>query len=128
MEQIWKVAALCLIGAILAALLKKTGPELAILLSLAVVAVVSAMLLQVLNEVFAFARQLMELGGVLPEMFRPLIKTVAIALVSRLGSELCRDAGEGALASVVDMFGAFGAVLVALPLFEAVWDMLRAML
>ena len=62
MEQIWKVAALCLIGAILAALLKKTGPELAILLSLAVVAVVSAMLLQVVDEVFAFARQLMELG------------------------------------------------------------------
>ena len=128
MEQIVKVAALCLIGAILGAVLKKTGPEQAAMISLALTIVVGSMLLQLLDDILSFVQKLMELGGLLPQLFRPLFKTVAIALVSRVGCELCRDADSAAAASLVEICGAFGAVLAALPLFETVWDMLQGML
>ena len=58
----------------------------------------------------------------------PLFKTVAIALISRTGADLCRDAGEGAMASLVETAGAFGAVVVSLPLFGAVWELLSGMI
>ena len=128
MEQIVKVAALCLIGAILGAVLKKTGAEQAAMISLALTIVVGAVLLQLLDDILSFVQKLMELGGLLPQLFRPLFKTVAIALVSRVGCELCRDADSAAAASLVEICGAFGAVLAALPLFETVWDMLQGML
>ena len=128
MEQMWKITAVCLIGSILAVLVKKTGPDVGIAVSLAVVGVVSVMLLQLGGNAVSALRQMLEVSGLLPELFRPLVKIMGIALLSRMGSDLCRDAGESAIASLVETFGAFGAVAVSLPLFAAVWDMLRSML
>ena len=66
-------------------------------------------------------------GGLPPELLAPLVKTLGIALVSRLGTEICRDAGQGAMAAVLETAGAFGAVLVSLPLVRAAWELLRSL-
>lgn len=123
-----KVTALCLVGAVLAALLKKSSPELALLLALAACAAVLLALVRGVETVTAFVREVMQWGGVESALFAPLFKTVAIALISRTGADLCRDAGEGAMASLVEMAGAFGAVVVSLPLFGAVWELLSEMI
>lgn len=128
MEQVWKGAALCLTGAVLAAVLKKKTPELALLLALAVVAVVAAVLIRVIDNIVTVMEHIMRLGNLPAELFGLLFKTVGIAMVSRLGSDLCRDAGEGAMASVLEISGSLGAIVVSLPLFEAVWDMLQSVL
>ena len=80
------------------------------------------------RTVTAFVREVMQWGGVESALFAPLFKTVAIALISRTGADLCRDAGEGAMASLVETAGAFGAVVVSLPLFGAVWELLSGMI
>ena len=121
MDTAAKVAAVCLMGTLLAALLKKTSPDMALLLALAVCAAVLAALCRGLEEVMAFLRQLLAWGGLSAELFVPLLKTVGIALVSR-------TAGEGAMAGLVETAGAFAAVLVALPLFRAAWQMLEGLL
>lgn len=122
---VFSAAAVCLIAAILSALLRKNGSELAILLSLAAVLSVSILLSDAAGRIIAFIRQMIQLGGLESELFTPLLKTVAIALVSRISSEICRDAGEGALGTMVEIAGSFGAILVSMPLFEAAWDMLQ---
>lgn len=128
METAAKVVAVCLLGTMLTALLKKTSPDTALLLALAVCAVVLAALAKGLEEVMTFLRELLDWGGVSAELFVPLLKTVAIALISRTGGALCRDAGEGAMAGLVEMAGAFAAILVSLPLFRAAWQMLEGLL
>ena len=109
METVLQIAAVCLVGAVLAAVLRQRSPEAALLLGLAVCAVVAAA------------------GGLPPELLAPLVKTLGIALVSRLGTEICRDAGQGAMAAVLETAGAFGAVLVSLPLVRAAWELLRSL-
>ena len=128
MEQVWKGAALCLVGGIFAALLKKKTPELAIMLSVAVVIVVGTELLQTMRTVTAMIESMAQLQNLPQDLFAPLLKTVAIALVSRLGSDLCRDAGESAMASLLDICGSFGAIVASIPLFKAAWDMLQSIL
>lgn len=128
MEYIVKVAAICLLGAVLALLLKKSNPELALLLALAACAAVLAIVIGGLGDVYTFLEELILWGGLSTDIFSPLWKTVGIALISRAGTELCKDAGENAMASMVEMTGAFGAILVAMPLFQAVWDMLRSLI
>ena len=123
-----KAAAVCLLGALLATLVKKTSPDMALLLTLAVCAVVLTALVRGLEEITAFLQELLERGGLSAELFTPLLKTVGIALVTRTGGALCRDAGEGAMAAVVEMSGAFAVVLVSLPLFRAAWQMLEGLL
>ncbi len=123
-----RFCALCVTGALLAVLLKRTNPDMALLLALAVCGAALLLLAEPLEEIRDFLTQLAG-GGQLPaEGFVPLVKTVGVALVSRTGSDLCRDAGEGAMASLVETAGAVIAILVSLPLFQAAWDMLRGLL
>ena len=109
-------------------LLKRTNPDMALLLALAVCGAVLFLLAEPLGEIRDFFTQLSDWGGLPTELFAPLVKTVGIALVSRTGSDLCKDAGEGAMASLVETAGAVTAILVSLPLFQAAWDMLRSLL
>ena len=107
METVVQIAAVCLAAAIRGAVLRQHSPE-------------TAAVLDMLKELAA--------AGGLPEgLFTPLVKTLGIALVSRLGGEICRDAGQGAMAAVLDTAGAFGAVLVSLPLVRAAWELLRTL-
>ena len=96
-----------------------------------ILAAVTAVLLFLggpLEELTAFLRELGERGGVTAELFEPLYKTVGIALVVKVGGSLCRDAGESALASVVETAGAVCALLVSLPLLRAVLALLGELL
>ena len=127
METVLQIAAVCLVGAVLAAVLRQRSPAAALLLGLAVCAVVGALLLRGLADVLDMLEDLAAAGGLPPELLAPLVTTLGIALVSRLGTEICRDAGQGAMAAVLETAGAFGAVLVSLPLVRAAWELLRSL-
>ena len=124
MEQVFQVTALCLVGALLAVVVRRGSPELALLLTLAAAAAVLLALAEPIRELMTFLTELGERSGVSRELFVPLYKTVGIALVVTVGGELCRDAGESALAAVVETAGAVCALLAALPLLRAVLSLL----
>ena len=124
MEQVFQVTALCLVGALLAVVVRRGSPELALLLTLAAAAAVLLALAEPVRELMTFLTELGERSGVSEELFVPLYKTVGIALVVKVGGELCRDAGESALAAVVETAGAVCALLAALPLLRAVLSLL----
>lgn len=128
MSELGKIAALCLIGVVLTLLLQKNHPEIAILLALAICGGVLLFSLSGMKAVLTLLDQMAQAGGLSEDLLRPLVKTVGIALITRTGAELCRDADQKALASVVETAGAFGAIVVSIPLFGAVWELLRGML
>ncbi len=128
MEAVVRLAAVCLIGAVLTSLLRRTVPGLSLLLTLAVCLAGAALLFEPLEAVRAFWQEAAAWGEIPVQLFVPLFKTLGIALVCRTGAELCRDAGEGAMASVLETVGAVAAVWVSLPLFEASWELLRSLL
>ena len=123
-----QAAALCVIGALLAVVVRRGSPETALLVTLAAAAVVLLFLSGALEELTDFLRELAENSGVSLALFGPLYKTVAIALVVKVGAGLCRDAGESALASVVETAGAVCALLVSLPLLRAVLELLMELM
>ena len=124
MEQILQITALCVVGSLLALTIRRGSPESALLLALAAAVLVLLVLLESLGELTSFFMQLAEHSGLPSELFVPLYKILGIALVVRIGSGLCQDAGERALASVVETAGAICALLTALPLLRAVLSML----
>lgn len=124
METVFRIAALCIIAALLTLVVKRGSGELAMLLSLAAVTAVLLSLAGALEELVAFLRTLGQRSGLPEELFLPLYKIVGIALVVKAGGNLCRDAGESALAAALEMAGSVCALLVALPLLQAVLDLL----
>ena len=91
MDTVLRLAALCLLGALLAVLLRRGGGELALLLVLAVCGVAIALLLEPLGQLRDFWEEASTWGQLPEQLFQPLLKTVCIALICRTGSDLCRD-------------------------------------
>lgn len=120
--------AITILGAMLALFLRHNSPDMGFMVTLAVCAVVLAAILVPLEDVLALARQMMAWSGLPEDIFTPLIKTMGIGLVCRIGGDLCRDAGQGAMASLVETGGALAAILVCVPLLQAVWDVLQSLI
>lgn len=49
-----------------------------------------------------------------------LLKAMGICFLTQFASDTCRDAGESALASKVELAGKISVVLIALPLFQSI--------
>lgn len=120
METALQITAVSVLAALLGLLLKKGSPELAMLLTLAAVTAAFLCLTGLLEELMDFLEELSAATGVDGELLVPLYKTIGIALVVKMGGSLCRDAGESALASVIETAGTVCALLVAVPLFRTV--------
>ena len=120
MELSVQAAALCVVAALLALVVRRGNPETALLLTLGATTAVLLSLAGSLETLADFLGSLVEESGLSRELFIPLYKTVGIALVVKIGGSLCRDAGESALSAVVETAGAVCALLTALPLLRAV--------
>ena len=84
MEVFLRVAAVCVVGAVLAVFLKNDSPELGLLLALAVCAVVMIAMTGPIKDILDMLRQMMAWSGIGAEVFEPLVKIVGIALICRI--------------------------------------------
>ena len=128
MAQLFQIVALCVVSAVLLLVLRKTTPELGLCLSLLTVALVGCFLLGSVGELLELLCRLTRLSGVADGLFLPLYKILGVALVARVGERLCADAGDSALAAVVETAGSVCALLCALPLLETVLELLMELL
>lgn len=120
MEEMLRVAALGVAAALCAVVVKRNVQELGIVLALAAGAVILAFAFGAIGSIRTLMDRLGELAGLSPSVLKPVIKTVGIAIVAKIASEVCRDAREGGIASFVELSGAALALFTALPLLEAV--------
>ena len=122
--ELMKLAALCAVCVLPVALLRKTAPEQALLLIIAVLAVALARCLALAAPVLEEVRALFGRAGIDTMHVSVLLRTTAAALVTRLCADLCKDGGSQALASAVEIAGAVAALAIAMPLLKAVIELL----
>ncbi|MEG0397104.1 MAG: SpoIIIAC/SpoIIIAD family protein, partial [Oscillospiraceae bacterium] len=53
---------------------------------------------------------------------KAIIKTLGVCYVTQLASDSCKDAGQSAIASKVELSGKVFIVIISLPLFEDLID------
>lgn len=122
--ELLKLMGLCIFCLAPVLLLKKKTPELALLLTLAVLAAALARSLLLAAPVLERLGALFDRAGVEGTHLAVLLRAVGAALVTRLGADLCKDGGSQALATVVELAGGAAALLITMPLLEAVVDLL----
>lgn len=119
-----QVAALAAIGAVCAAAIKKQTPDVALVMTLCAATLILTVAMTAFRPVRELMDTLAERAGLSVAVLSPVIKTVGVSILTRVTAELCRDAGEGGLASAVEIAGGACALLVCLPLFEAVLELI----
>ncbi|MBQ8515735.1 MAG: stage III sporulation protein AD [Ruminococcus sp.] len=117
-------AALCIIGAVIATLLKRYCREQAVFASIAVCVIV---VLAVITSIVPIAEKmelLFEQTQLDTSYLKALWKAVGICYMTGLAADVCRDSGEQALASVAELWGRVSLLLLSLPMIE---ELLRLM-
>ena len=128
MEAMAKLAAVGVTAVVLSAVLKKNTPELALLLALAAGLWMLALAADGLGAAVALMKELADQAGLSEVLLEPVVKTVALSILTRLTAEICRSAGEGGVAAFVETAGAALALLAALPLVRAVAQLMGELL
>ena len=128
MELMVRAAAVGVTAAVLGAVLRRHTPELGLLLVLAAGVWIMGLCAGALGAGLELLRELSQLTGAEDELLRPVVKTVAISLLTRLTVEVCRGAGEGGIAAFLEVAGTVFALGVSLPLIRAVVVLMGEML
>lgn len=120
---------ICL-GALLACaaalLLKRDNPVGGFFVTLAFCAAALLALLPVIGAVVEQGKNILENTGLDVKLFAPLLKVLGVTICTRISAELCRDAGQDAVAAKLELAGAAVGVLCTLPLAQRVLELVGA--
>ena len=118
--EVMKLAGLCVVCLLPVVLLRKSTPEQAMLLTIAILLTVLVRCLQAAVPVLEKIEGLFAQAGIETLYVSVLLRTVGAAILSRICADLCKDGGSQSLAGAVEIAGAVASVLIAAPLLEAV--------
>ncbi len=124
MSAMLQIAALAIIAAIAANILRRGAGELVIPLVLGAGGLILLLVADTLGEILETMNRLASLAQLDGNYITPVAKTVALAILTRITGELCRASNEGGLAAFVEVAGTILALAVALPLVEGVINLL----
>ena len=127
MDIMLKCAAAALTATAICLLIKRTNPEISMLLSAGVI-------VAIMTAAMTFAGSITELASLVKSltedsdvMIVPVLKCVGIGAVTKISAELCRDAAQSSAAAAVDLAGTFCAIGVSMPLIVSMLKLIGGM-
>ena len=122
MEYVIKSAVAAVIAAILSLAIRKNTPELSLVLGLTAAMLAILFAVQVISPVLDFLTELKEKTMLAPEIYIPVLKCLGIGIITQIGAGICRDAGQSAAATGVELCGTAAAMLCTIPLVRSILE------
>ena len=116
MELILKAAALALTAALIGIVLRRTNPEMTLLLSVCTVVLIMGAALGFAQSFTELAQAVQRIFGVSETLIKPVIKCVAVAIITKMSADFCKDASQASAASAVELAGTVCALCIIMPL------------
>ena len=120
--------AMVLTGLVLSLVVGRQAKDFGMLLTLAVCVLVCLGAVEFWEPVTELMAELRRLGRLDSEAVAILLKSVGIGLLGELAGTLCADAGEGALAKVLNILTNAAILWLSLPLFRQIVTLIEEVL
>lgn len=121
------IAGIALIAAVFAVLLRRSNGEYAMVLRIAAGILIVLEILQAVVPALQQITSLLGVAGINSEYSSILLRTLGITFLTQFAADACKDAGERALASKVELAGRVSILVLALPLFAKVASIAAAL-
>lgn len=128
MGRFWEATAAVLVAVVLWIVLSKQGKEFSLALSIGACCLVLILVSGYLDPVLDLITQLEHIGQLPQEWITTVLKAAGIGLVVEIGSLICVDAGNAALAKTLQIVGAVVILWLAVPLMTGLLDLLQRIL
>ena len=126
--DVFKIVGIGIGAATLAVLVKNWRKEIGIQISIIAAIAIFIMAFPYLNAVFQVFRDVSDRIGLDEKYIKIIIKVIGIAYVAQFGSELCRDAGETAIASKIEFGGKVMIVALSVPLMYSFLEVVETVI
>lgn len=123
--SIFKIVGIGLTAAVLAVLVKRYRAELGMLLSTVSSVLIFALLMPYIKSIIVMLTDLSAQTGIDARHIMIVIKIIGAAYITQLGAELCRDAGENAIATKVELGGKIIMVGLSMPIVYSLLDLVK---
>lgn len=122
--EITKIIVIALISIVLIAILKQHRPEFATYTSIIAGIIILFFVISELTPIISMLQNLSEKMGVSSKFFIILLKITGIAYLTEFGSSICRDSGETAIASKVEVAGKVLIISLSIPIITTLVETL----
>lgn len=118
--EIVQIVGLGLIATFLALILKEQKPMFAFLLTVFVGVMIFLILIGHIERIITMLKQLAAHSGLKAIYVETILKIIGIAYIAEFGAQIARDAGQGAIASKIELAGKVLILLMAIPIITAI--------
>ena len=126
--SVLKIAAIGLIGLLLASLIKTVNKDVSIYVVLATVTLLFIYIVGEISGVFIYLETIYNNVTYGREFFPIVIKVLAVAYIADFTSQLCKDAGEASIGSKIELAGKIIIFYMAMPIFTAILQLIDSLL
>ena len=117
-----------LVGAILCVVVRQTRPEQAMLIGIATGCVIFSFALAQIRDVLLLWQESIAEYGEFDIYFVPLIRVLGITYLVQFASQVCRDAGENAIAMKMELAGKVVILSLSFPVLKMVLELIKNVL
>ena len=128
MEDIIKIIAVGLIAVIIVIIIKQYKPEFAIYVSIITGAIILYMIFGKLQGIINLLQNIGSKAGVNSQFLSLLLKITGIAFLAEFAINICKDAGEGAIASKIEIGSKVIIVSMSIPIISSLLDVILKLL
>lgn len=122
--EIWQIVGLALIVTIISVVLKQIRPEIALQLTILAGASIFILILSKIKVIVDLLQNLADQSNISSYYLLIVLKIVGVAYLAEFGAQICRDAGEGALATKIEVAAKVGVIILAMPIIVAITESL----
>lgn len=122
--EIFQIIGLALVATIVIIVLKIQRPEMAVQVSLITGIIIFMLILGKVAAVVDLLSSYAQKVNIDTVYLSTLLKIVGIAYIAEFGAEVCKDAGEGAIASKVELAGKVVIMVLAVPIITSLLDLI----
>ena len=124
----FQIAAIGLAGTLLSLAVRSYRPEFSVYISIACGIILFMTVIAQFSDILSVVSDVFSRSGYANSYFPVLLKRLAIAYLTDLISQVCRDAGENGIASKTEMAGKIFILYVSLPVFTSILSMIDILL
>lgn len=123
--EVMRIVGIGLIGAILSILLRNSKPEFSMLIPVVVSFTVLACAMPCLIRITEELSRMASSAGINSSYMRIVIKVIGISYLVCITAELCKDAGENAIAAKIELGGKLIILAMAIPIINSLLNLVK---
>ena len=123
--EVMRIVGIGLIGAILSILLRNSKPEFSMLIPVVVSFTVLACAMPYLIRITEELSRMASSAGINSSYMRSVIKVIGISYLVCITAELCKDAGENAIAAKIELGGKLIILAMAIPIINSLLNLVK---